>query len=79
MDYRRLASAVAGVLALEDGDTPADLHGALAAVHAHAGLSLIHVPVYDGSDPVGGLGAHGAWNVGNWVNAAQLAYLEQSI
>lgn len=79
VDYRRLASAVAGVMALDGGDTPAALRAALAQAHAHPGLSLVHVPVYGGADPVGGLGAHGAWNVGNWVEATEAAYLQQSI
>jgi len=34
-------------------------------------LSLIHVPVYFGYDPLGGLGAWGRWNVGNWVCEVQ--------
>ena len=35
------------------------------------GLSLIHVPVYFGDDPLGGLGAFGRWNVGPWVHDVQ--------
>ena len=79
VDYRRLASAVDGVLALDGGVTPADLQAALRAAHGHPGLSLIHVPVYGGPDPVGGLGAYGSWNVGNWCEAVETRYLDQSI
>ena len=38
---------------------------------AHDGLALVHVPVYFGDDPLGGLGAYGRWNVGNWVSDTQ--------
>jgi len=79
VDYRRLASAVDGVLALHGGDTPETLRAALAEAHAHPGLSLIHVPVYGGADPVGGLGAYGSWNVGNWVDSVEARYLDQAI
>ena len=29
------------------------------------------MPVYYGPDPLGGLGAFGRWNVGNWVRDVQ--------
>ena len=31
----------------------------------------MHVPVYFGDDPLGGLGAYGCWNVGPWVGDVQ--------
>ena len=79
VDYRRLASAVDGVLALHGGDTRAELRAALEQAYSHPGLALVHVPVYGGEDPIGGLGAHGSWNVGNWCETVEARYLEQSI
>jgi 3D-(3,5/4)-trihydroxycyclohexane-1,2-dione acylhydrolase (decyclizing) len=34
-------------------------------------MSLIHLPVYYGKNPLGGLGVFGHWNVGNWVQDTQ--------
>jgi hypothetical protein len=79
VDYLRLASAVPGVLALDGGATPDALRAALEAAFAHDGLSLVHVPVYYGPDPLGGLGAYGAWNVGNWCEDVQARYHAQNI
>jgi 3D-(3,5/4)-trihydroxycyclohexane-1,2-dione acylhydrolase (decyclizing) len=79
VDYLRLASAVPGVLALDGGATPDALRAALEAAAAHDGLSLVHVPVYYGPDPLGGLGAYGAWNVGNWCEDVQARYHAQNI
>ncbi len=71
VDYVGMASAFEGVLALHGGHSPQELRAALERAHAHAGLSLIHVPVYFGPDPLGGLGAFGRWNVGSWVDEVQ--------
>ena len=71
VDYVQLGAAVAGVLALHGGHTIERLHAALEQAWAHPGLSLIHLPVYYGDDPLGGLGAYGRWNVGNWVDGTQ--------
>jgi 3D-(3,5/4)-trihydroxycyclohexane-1,2-dione acylhydrolase (decyclizing) len=79
VDYVRMASAFPGILALSGGDSPATLRQALAKAHAHDGLAVIHVPVYGGSDPVGGLGVYGAWNVGNWVEEVEERYLHTAI
>lgn len=79
VDYVRLASAVSGVHAVWGGTTAAELREALEAAHAHDGLSLVHVPVYAGDDPLGGMGAYGSWNVGNWVEDVQARYLRQNI
>lgn len=79
VDYVRLASAVEGVLALHGGWTRADLMAALEKGFAHPGLSVLHVPVYAGQDPLAGLGAWGSWNVGNWCEAVQDAWLKQDI
>jgi 3D-(3,5/4)-trihydroxycyclohexane-1,2-dione acylhydrolase (decyclizing) len=79
VDYVRLASAVPGVKALSGGDTPVSLRAALAEAARHPGLSLVHVPVYYGPDPLGGLGAYGVWNVGNWCEDVQAQYHTQNI
>jgi 3D-(3,5/4)-trihydroxycyclohexane-1,2-dione acylhydrolase (decyclizing) len=79
VDYVRMAGAFPGVLALSGGDKPETLRAALDAARQHAGLSLIHVPVYGGNDAVGGMGAYGAWNVGNWVAEVEARYVETAI
>jgi 3D-(3,5/4)-trihydroxycyclohexane-1,2-dione acylhydrolase (decyclizing) len=71
VDYVAMASAFEGVLALDGGRSPESLAQSLERARAHQGLSLIHVPVYYGPDPLGGLGAYGRWNVGNWVDEVQ--------
>lgn len=79
VDYVAMAGSVSGVLALHGGHSATELDAALARAHAHAGLSVIHIPVYGGADPEGGMGAYGRWNVGNWVEDVQRDYLHQSI
>jgi 3D-(3,5/4)-trihydroxycyclohexane-1,2-dione acylhydrolase (decyclizing) len=79
VDYVQLAGSVKGVKALWGGVTAEALRGALEEAHAHNGLSLVHVPVYAGDDPLGGMGAYGSWNVGNWVADVQARYLKQKI
>lgn len=71
VDYVRLAGAVKGVLALDGGRSPERLRATLDQARSYEGLSLIHVPVYFGPDPLGGLGAFGRWNVGNWCRDTQ--------
>ena len=79
VDYVQLANAVHGVLALSGGTDGASLDDALERAHAHRGLSLVHVPVYHGDDPAGGMGAYGQWNVGNWCEDVQDRYARMSI
>jgi 3D-(3,5/4)-trihydroxycyclohexane-1,2-dione acylhydrolase (decyclizing) len=71
VDYTAWARAVPGMLALDGGRNPESLKAALEQAGSHAGLSLIHVPVYFGPDPLGGMGVYGRWNVGNWVEDVQ--------
>lgn len=71
VDYLRWASAVPGLLALDGGRTPKALLAALEQAGSHAGLALIHVSVYYGPDPLGGMGVYGRWNVGNWCEDVQ--------
>jgi 3D-(3,5/4)-trihydroxycyclohexane-1,2-dione acylhydrolase (decyclizing) len=77
VDYVALAGAVRGVNALFGGFDSASLEAALSKAHAHQGLSLIHLPVYWGSDPRGGMGAYGRWNVGDWCDEVQDRYHSQ--
>jgi 3D-(3,5/4)-trihydroxycyclohexane-1,2-dione acylhydrolase (decyclizing) len=79
VDYQKLASAVTGVLALSGGATADSLRYALKTGFSHNGLSVIHVPVYCGSDELGGLGAWGEWNVGNWCEDVQNAWIRQDL
>jgi 3D-(3,5/4)-trihydroxycyclohexane-1,2-dione acylhydrolase (decyclizing) len=71
VDYRAWAQAVPGLLALDGGCTPETLKAALEKAGKHQGLTLIHVPVYFGPDPLGGMGVFGRWNVGNWCEDVQ--------
>ncbi|MEY3253621.1 MAG: hypothetical protein RL227_2594 [Pseudomonadota bacterium] len=75
VDYVQLAGSVRGVLALWGGEDAASLRQALERAHAHDGLAVVHVPVYAGERPEGGLGAYGSWNVGNWCDDVQRRYL----
>lgn len=79
VDYVNLANAVGGVKALHGGSSADELRAALREAYKHDGLSVIHVPVYSGSDELGGLGAWGQWNVGNWCEGVQREWVEQDI
>jgi len=74
VDYVRMASSITGVQAFWGGDTPESLRQALEQAHAHAGVSVVHVPVYAGTEADAGLGAYGSWNVGNWCDDVQRRY-----
>ncbi|HET7381449.1 MAG TPA: thiamine pyrophosphate-dependent enzyme [Pseudolabrys sp.] len=79
IDYQKLAAAVSGVMAISGGETADTLRAALKAAHDYNGLSVIHVPVYCGPDELGGLGAWGDWNVGNWCEDVQAAWIKQDL
>lgn len=79
VDYVQLAGAITGLKAVFGGTTANELRAALKAAHAHDGLSVVHVPVYSGPDELGGLGAFGQWNVGNWCDDVQRTWVEQDI
>ena len=79
VDYVAMASSIAGVKAIHGGFTKTSLEAALRGAFDHAGLSLVHIPVFSGRDPLAGMGAYGSWNVGNWVDDVQLAYLKSKI
>ncbi len=71
VDYVKWARSVPGVLGIDGGASPQELLKALEQAFAHDSLSLIHLPVYYGPDPLGGMGVYGRWNVGNWVQDTQ--------
>ena len=75
----KFAGAVSGVLAVSGGPSADSLRAALKAAHTHNGLSVVHVPVYCGPDELGGLGAWGEWNVGNWCEDVQTAWIKQDL
>jgi 3D-(3,5/4)-trihydroxycyclohexane-1,2-dione acylhydrolase (decyclizing) len=79
VDYVQLASAVSGVFVTRGGESAAELNAALKKAYAHNGLSVVHVPVYCGPDELGGLGAWGEWNVGNWCEDVQGAWIRQDL
>jgi 3D-(3,5/4)-trihydroxycyclohexane-1,2-dione acylhydrolase (decyclizing) len=79
VDYVKLAGAVSGVNAVFGGDTADALRAALKSAQSHDGLSVVHVPVYSGPDERGGLGAWGQWNVGNWCEDVQAAWVKQDL
>ena len=79
VDYQKLAAAVSGVMAISGGETADTLRATLKAAHGYNGLSVIHVPVYCGPDELGGLGAWGDWNVGNWCEDVQAAWIKQDL
>ena len=69
--------------AIESGErmrkTADTLRQALSEAHGHDGLSVVHVPVYYGDNPLGEMGAYGSWNVGNWCDDVQDTYMSQDI
>ena len=79
VDYVKMAQSIKGIRAFWGGTTLEDLKKVLVEAYAHPGLSLIHVPVYHGPNPLGGMGAYGRWNVGNWCEEVQQKYIEAMI
>lgn len=71
VDYLAWANAIRGINTLPAGNSLEELLSALDRALAYSGLTLIHVPVYFGSDPHGSLGVYGRWNVGNWSKKVQ--------
>ena len=71
VDYVAWARAIDGVAAFHGGASVASLTEALDQAHDHGGLSLVHVPVYWGMEPAGGMGVYGRWNVGPWCEKTQ--------
>lgn len=79
VDYVALARAFKGVQGIWGGTTAGSLRAALQETRGHKGISVVHVPVYAGPAPEGGLGAYGSWNVGNWCEDVQRRYRASTI
>ncbi|MBV9348646.1 MAG: thiamine pyrophosphate-binding protein [Pseudolabrys sp.] len=79
VDYVALANAVTGIRASHGGYNADALAKAVRAAHHYDGLSVVHVPVYCGPHELGGLGAWGEWNVGNWVDDVQRKWMAQDL
>jgi len=71
VDYAAWARSVQGMHAFGPIYSLQSLQTALNEAKTYDGLSLIHVPVYFGTDELGGLGAFGRWNVGSWCESTQ--------
>ena len=71
VDYVAMAKAISGVNALHAGYDRNSLIAALEKAKNFSGLSVIHLPVYFGSNKLGGMGAFGRWNVGVWSEETQ--------
>jgi 3D-(3,5/4)-trihydroxycyclohexane-1,2-dione acylhydrolase (decyclizing) len=71
VDYLGWARAIPNLMAIDGGTNLENLKTALNKAKKFEGLSLIHVPVYFGSDELGGMGVYGRWNVGNWCDDTQ--------
>ena len=79
VDYVQMANSVKGVKGFFGGYNAKDFSAALEEAYKFDGLSVVHVPVYSGTDELGGMGAYGSWNVGNWCENVQAEYAKQKI
>lgn len=79
VDYVRLAGSVSGVRTAFGGFDKNSLANALKEAYDPDHLSVLHVPVYSGEDPMAGLGAWGQWNVGNWCESVQSEWLKSGL
>jgi 3D-(3,5/4)-trihydroxycyclohexane-1,2-dione acylhydrolase (decyclizing) len=79
IDFVAFAKSVSGVHAEFGGYSAAEFEAALRRAAAFDGLSLVHIPVYWGHDPMGGMGAYGRWNVGPWCADVERRYAEQTL
>ena len=79
VDYVALAGAVQGVKAIFGGWTLQEFETAIKVAYEYSGLSVVHVPVYWGEHPLGGMGAYGSWNVGPWCADVEQRYAAQHI
>ena len=79
VDYVAMANSVKGVKAFFGGYTAKEFDDVLKKAYQYQGLSVVHVPVYSGTHELGGMGAYGSWNVGNWCEDVQDKYFKQKI
>ena len=71
VDYVSLAASIKGVQAIHGGYDRTSLLASLNKAINYSGLTLIHLPVYYGPDPLGTLEAFGRWNLGVWSEKTQ--------
>ncbi len=71
VDYVQMARSIRGINGIFGGWSVPELRSALETAFVFNGLSVVHVPVYAGSDERGGLGVYGQWNVGSWCETVQ--------
>jgi 3D-(3,5/4)-trihydroxycyclohexane-1,2-dione acylhydrolase (decyclizing) len=71
VDYIAWARAVKGVAAFDAGYSTETLIKSLCQAKTHRGLSMVYIRVYAGSNPLGGMGVFGRWNVGSWCESTQ--------
>lgn len=71
VDYVKIANSFEGVKGFFGGYSIDEFKSAMKKAYSHHGLSVLHVPVYFGENILGGLGAFGNWNVGNWCQEVQ--------
>ena len=79
VDYVQMANSVKGVKGFFGGYNSKEFNTALEEAYKFDGLSVVHVPVYSGTDELGGMGAYGSWNVGNWCENVQAEFAKQKI
>lgn len=79
VDYSAWAAAIDGVMGSGPVWSAEQLREALDQAAKRGGLTLIHVPVYFGSDPNGSIEAFGRWNVGPWVADVQRRVAEGTL
>ena len=79
VDYVQMANSVKGVKGFFGGYNSKEFNTALEEAYKFDGLSVVHIPVYSGTDELGGMGAYGSWNVGNWCENVQAEYAKQKI
>ncbi len=79
VDYVGMAASIRGIRALHGGFDANSLRQALAEGLKHDGLTVLHVPVYSGENPLASLGSWGSWNVGNWCEDVQERWISQSL
>ena len=77
VDYVQMANSVKGAKGIYGGHNADEFKAALKEAYKYDGLSVIHVPVYSGTDELGGMELYGSWNVGNWCEDVQAEYVKQ--
>lgn len=71
VNYVEMANSIKGVKGIYGGCSPEEFKNSLEIAYKYDGLSVVSLPVYNGYDELGGLGAFGDWNVGVWCEEVQ--------